>query len=65
MSKFDYYARRYAIASWQPKGVRPNFDRCAASVHHNRGPLVESQCSRKCGHGPEGAFCKQHAAQYK
>ncbi len=23
------------------------------------------QCSRKRGHGPEGAFCRQHARQHE
>lgn len=33
--------------------------RCAAVV------ADDAQCSRKRGHGPEGAFCKQHAKRHE
>jgi hypothetical protein len=35
----------------------PDPERCAESVHDRYSP---HQCRRKRGHGPEGAFCKQH-----
>lgn len=34
-----------------------DYSRCCARVW---GGWHESQCSRKNGHGPDGAYCKQH-----
>lgn len=39
-----------------------NHNFCAADVL--RYKWRQSQCSRKPGHGPHGAFCKQHAKRY-
>ena len=36
---------------------RPDYSRCAEEVH--RGYSFH-QCTRKNGHGPHGAWCKQH-----
>lgn len=35
----------------------PDLSRCCARVWDG---WYESQCSRKNGHGPDGAYCKQH-----
>ena len=37
--------------------VAPDYTRCAGSVLDGLHP---GQCSRKNGHGPHGAWCKQH-----
>ena len=37
--------------------VAPDYTRCADSVVDG---FHSSQCSRKNGHGPHGAWCKQH-----
>ncbi len=49
-----------------PKGYgirsegRPDYARCAESIHGvGRWPSFH-QCNRKNGHGPHGAWCKQH-----
>jgi hypothetical protein len=39
---------------------RPDFARCADSVYSGSVWRGSKQCSRKNGHGPDGAFCKQH-----
>jgi hypothetical protein len=39
---------------------RPDFARCADSVYLGSVWHGSKQCSRKNGHGPDGAFCKQH-----
>ncbi|MFN7882814.1 MAG: hypothetical protein ACK5PF_07350 [bacterium] len=39
---------------------RPDFARCADSVYSGDAWSGAKQCSRKNGHGPDGAFCKQH-----
>ena len=38
----------------------PDYARCAKSVHDGGRTVTSSQCRRKNGHGPEGAWCKQH-----
>lgn len=50
------------MTDWQPssyhkKNYRP--EQCAGSVSTKDG-WGYSQCSRKRGHGPEQAYCKQH-----
>ena len=49
------YAKSYGRA-YAPQ--YPDFGKCAAPVFN--GGFGSSQCSRKNGHGPEGAWCKQH-----
>ena len=62
-----HYDRAYGIWSGNPKGHKPDFTKCAANVIPRGGWSVASdhQCTRPCGHGPDGAFCKQHAKQYQ
>lgn len=40
---------------------KPDFARCCFEVvsYHTNWPSYH-QCSRKRGHGPDGAYCKQH-----
>lgn len=47
-----------AIAKPRP----PDFDRCAQEVADPPWYIHFHQCSRKRGHGPGKAYCKQHAA---
>ena len=49
------YAKSYG-RSYAPQYL--DFGKCAAPVFN--GGFGSSQCSRKNGHGPEGAWCKQH-----
>lgn len=63
--KLKHYDSRYGVSSVQPKGVRPDFTRCAQSVTPRGGwAMSDHQCTRKNGHGPDGAFCKVHAKQF-
>jgi hypothetical protein len=57
MSKEQRYKQRYGEWSGS-SGKVPDFSRCAQSVMQG---YIFVQCSRKCGHGPDGAYCKQHA----
>lgn len=50
----EHYLENYGL-SYSHR--RPDFTRCCAVVM--RG-FIPSQCSRKRGHGPYGAYCKQH-----
>ncbi len=46
-----FYGRAYA-------GTRPDFTKCCEGVAGNA--WGSKQCSRANGHGPHGAYCKQH-----
>jgi hypothetical protein len=59
-AKIAEYPDSYNEWSGNPKGYRPDFDRCARVVWP-KGSYTSYQCSRACGHGPNGAYCKQHA----
>lgn len=52
--------RRYCQWSGNPKGVPENPKRCIEEVMD--GYFIV-QCKRKRGHGPDGLYCKQHAAK--
>ncbi len=41
--------------SWSP--AAPDYSRCCEIVI---GQIHSGQCTRKNGHGPDGAYCKQH-----
>lgn len=57
------YKKDYGVWAGQPAGQKPDLTRCCEEVwtrerwsrrhqHH--------QCSKPRGHGPDGAYCKQH-----
>lgn len=50
------YREGYGIRGAQ----RPNYTRCAENVWERGRGFNAAQCSRKNGHGPHGAWCKQH-----
>src|SRR5262245_30865994 len=52
--------RSYGQWAGNPKGWPEDQQRCIAEVSAPSG-WTFVQCSRKRGHGPSGAFCKQHA----
>ena len=42
-------------------GLPPKPDQCCVEITHYVGRWPEwSQCSKKRGHGPEGAYCATH-----
>jgi hypothetical protein len=51
------YKDMYGKWGYQP-GTAPDFMRCAEEVPHK---WTWRQCTRKCGNGPDRAYCKQHA----
>lgn len=53
----------WTLSSFHKPNHRP--DRCAETVSDRHGFWHSSQCSRKRGHGPEQAFCKQHSPEAK
>jgi hypothetical protein len=52
---FRKHTRFYGTPS---KQVPEDLERCAARI--SRHPWHTDQCQRKRGHGPAGAYCKQH-----
>ncbi len=44
-----------------PKGYPAKLERCAMEVPKD---WLYVQCSRPCGHGPNGIYCKQHAKRF-
>lgn len=56
-----HYAEKYGAWAGFPKGHSPNFTRCCEKVFGDRtSPPGGYQCLRPRGHGPDGAYCKQH-----
>jgi hypothetical protein len=55
-----YHCERYGSWSGNEQGYKPDPERCAYEVFPV-GRYVPQQCSRARGHGPEEAFCAQHA----
>jgi hypothetical protein len=52
------HQQRYGEWAGNPEGNRPDPERCAKEVVSE---YYFHQCLRKRGHGPHGAYCKQHA----
>ena len=53
------FLAQYPKAYGRYKNAPPDYAKCAAGVY--TGVWSGSQqCSRKNGHGPHGAYCKQH-----
>ncbi len=54
--------RVYGQWAGNEKGRLENLTRCITGVFQH-GSMIEAQCARKRGHGPDGLYCKQHAKQ--
>lgn len=55
----SHYRERYGAWAGWPKGNPPDYDRCCESLMDRYHPGGH-QCTRKAGHGPDGAYCRQH-----
>ena len=64
MTKFSRYDKRYGQWAGNPQGRAPDFTKCAESVYPPR-QWVSRQCTRACGYGPDGAYCKTHAKRHE
>lgn len=60
MELTSLHMKRYGCWGGNPNGDKAIPDRCAKTVCSNDRGAIPSQCARKRGHGPEGAYCKQH-----
>lgn len=57
-----HYPNRYGRWAGNSQGHEPDFARCCESLMDKYHP-GGYQCTRKRGHGPDGAYCKQHAPE--
>ena len=57
-------AEKYRYGQWagDPKGLGFYSYECAMEVWPP-GEWISRQCTRLPGHGPDGLYCKQHAAK--
>lgn len=54
------YPKKYGAWAGNPEGQTPDYDRCCMEVWSKDRWSRASQCGRKRGHGPDGAYCAQH-----
>lgn len=60
IAKQKHYQKGYNVWAGNEKGSEPDYDRCCVEVGFGERGARHRQCNRKCGHGPDGAYCKQH-----
>lgn len=54
------YKEKYGAWAGRPNGAPPDYKRCCEPVWSRDTWSREHQCTKKRGHGPDGAYCKQH-----
>lgn len=54
------YRETYGAWAGFPAGHPADYARCCEPVWTNERWSRQHQCNRKRGHGPDGAYCKQH-----
>lgn len=52
---------RYGQWAGNPRGHAEDKTRCVEEVWPNDRGVIQHQCYRKRGHGPNNEYCKQHA----
>lgn len=60
IEKSTRYPEKYGAWAGNPRGHDPDFSRCCESIYGALGSHGGHQCNRPRGHGPNGAYCKQH-----
>lgn len=57
----SFHKKSYGDWAGNPAGHLADLTRCCEEVRNEPGAgWGYHQCVRKCGYGPEGAYCKQH-----
>jgi hypothetical protein len=65
MALQDHYKSNYGAWAGNINGNKADFQRCCEEVYSSeRGWSRFSQCARKNGYGPDGAYCKIHDPAY-
>lgn len=54
------YKPKYGAWAGLPDGHKPDFTRCCEEVWSRERWSRHYQCTKPRGHGPDGAYCKQH-----
>lgn len=54
------YQKSYGAWAGDPVGRAPDYTRCCTAVASRERWSKYFQCSKPRGHGPDGAYCKQH-----
>lgn len=54
------YPKAYGKWAGSPEGQKPDYSRCCQEVWSRERWSRHYQCQKKRGHGPDGAYCKQH-----
>lgn len=60
LERSPLYKAKYAAWAGFPEGNKPDFSRCCEEVWSRERWSRHYQCTRPRGHGPDGAYCKQH-----
>lgn len=60
MEQTARYPKHYGLVTGLRTGTAPDFTRCCVEVSGHQMWANYHQCTRKRGHGPDGAYCKQH-----
>ena len=55
----SFYKEKYGDWAGNPSGIKPDFEHCCEETYNVTSRRFY-QCSRKRGHGPGLAYCKQH-----
>lgn len=54
------YPKSYGVWAGNREGHPPDYTRCCATVSSHERWSRCYQCKKPRGHGPDGAYCKQH-----
>lgn len=54
------YKKSYGAWAGFPSGHKPDLSRCCEGVWSRERWARQYQCTKPRGHGPDGAYCKQH-----
>ena len=60
LEQSSLYKKAYGAWAGFPSGHEPDHSRCCAEVWSRERWARAYQCTKKRGHGPDGAYCKQH-----
>jgi hypothetical protein len=60
IEKSEHYDEKYGAWAGFPQGHKPDFTRCCETVWNRERFSRHYQCTKPRGHGPDGAYCKQH-----
>jgi hypothetical protein len=60
VAESNLYQDKYGAWAGFPEGHKPDLTRCCEEVRSPGRWASYHQCTKPRGHGPDGAYCKQH-----